>query len=237
MPKINNGSWFPWYPVQYRNDEKVQGLSWQARALWFELLNVLWTQKDCKLKINIAKISNLTKIPEDIIKEFWPEIMDPNDPLFESDDVYFWNKRLCKHRKKIETAYNAMVEGGKKGAAKRWGDGVPYRDPHKVPNGVSMLELDKEYTNNILSSSYSTIPSPIPSPNKKAQAYAQVENILDQVSEIGTYGSPKERDDITLKIMQKPAYSWRTVCDLSGNQIAAWKSKFVNAYISEASKG
>jgi len=227
----DEGSWFAWYPFQYRNDEKLQALPWQARGVWFELLNVLWTQPACKMKINFKRMANLIHIPVDVIKESWPDIAGDEDPLFEFDDDYFWSARLCEQRSKMETALEKMRAAGKKGAAKRYGMGHP--------KGSAMQEKEYKTSSNSFSSIENPIESPIGHPKKTpatwmkelhAEANQEADNLINQSGSIGMYGTPEGRNEITLQVMKKGYFSWSTICNLQQGTTPKWKAAFVDEY-------
>lgn len=122
--------YYRWYWRDFRADLQVQEMSWQARGLYRALLDECWASgsiPDGADPANAAAMQRITGAPHDIIATWWDQIR----PHFRRRGRKLINPRIERERKKAMQAHAAKVDGGKRGASKRWGgdDRSPMADP------------------------------------------------------------------------------------------------------------
>lgn len=90
--------WYKWYPKDFNVDEKVRMLSFEAKAVYRELLDIMWQSNECRLindYIRLHKATCPSKTIEEF-KEWFTEIQTPGDEIFKTskDKKWLYSKRL-----------------------------------------------------------------------------------------------------------------------------------------------
>ena len=131
--------WYPWYPRDYNQDEKVRMLSDDAELIYRRALDVLWQANDLQLPSNCYKLANALARGWDT-KRFelaWSEIQTPGFELLKTTDDGLWvySKRLKKEAEKIESLCQQRKIIGKKGGQAKAKQLVSKSSPKALANG------------------------------------------------------------------------------------------------------
>lgn len=110
--------WYPWYPKDFNQDEKVKSLSDDAELLYRRVLDVMWQASDLHLPSGCSLLHN--QIARGWIKErfevAWNELILPGFELLKTTDDGKWvySKRLCEEAQKIENISKIKSENASK---------------------------------------------------------------------------------------------------------------------------
>ena len=111
--------WFPWYPRDFNQDEKVRCLSDDGELLYRRALDVMWQANTLQLPSNCYKLANALARGWDQkrFEKAWNEIQTPGFELFQTtkDGEFIYSSRLKKEADKIEQLSNSRKKLGKLG--------------------------------------------------------------------------------------------------------------------------
>jgi len=98
--------WFPWYPRDFGQDEKVRALSDDAELIYRRVLDVMWQASDLHLPCNCRTLANQVARgwTSERFNDAWEEIMMPGFELLKTTDdgQKVYSKRLKREAEKIE---------------------------------------------------------------------------------------------------------------------------------------
>jgi len=111
--------WYPWYPRDFNQDEKVKCLSDDAELLYRRALDVMWQANTCQLPSNCLRLANALARGWTIerFQKAWEEIQNPGCELFKTTDDgnFIYSKRLLSELEKFTELSNRRKELGKIG--------------------------------------------------------------------------------------------------------------------------
>lgn len=70
-------------------------------------------------------------------------------------------------------------------------------------------------------------------PQKEDVAQERINEIMGQIRQVGSYGSPKWKDPIVADLLQR-RWSWSQLCAMTEEELKWWAKEFVEVYISLA---
>lgn len=112
--------WFPWYPADFNQDEKVRMLSDDAELLYRRVLDVLWQANDLQLPSNCQKLAKALarNWSSERFESAWSEIQTPGFELLKTTDDGDWiySKRLKLEAERFLKLSQERSIIGKKGA-------------------------------------------------------------------------------------------------------------------------
>ncbi len=100
--------WFPFYPDDFQNDEKVQFMSFADRGLYFSLICLMWIGDQCSVPADRRRLGEL------VFRGADRRLVDPHNHwcrnlrhLLELDAIY--PGKINRHNKLEERYFNARV--------------------------------------------------------------------------------------------------------------------------------
>lgn len=115
--------WYPWYPADFNQDEKVRMLSDDAELLYRRAIDVLWQASDLQLPSNCQKLAKALARgwSSERFESAWSEIQTPGFELLKTTDDGEWiySKRLkLESEKFLKISQERSINGKKGGKAK-----------------------------------------------------------------------------------------------------------------------
>lgn len=122
----------PWYSRDWLAD--TAHLSYEAKGIYFDILNYMWIRDDCQMPDDAAFVAALLKLPVKRWEQVRAILVDGPAPVLRVSGGFLYNKRLLAERTK------ALIKIGKRKAAAdtRWGN-----EP-----GANALQIEHEDTEN-----------------------------------------------------------------------------------------
>jgi hypothetical protein len=111
--------WYPWYPKDFNQDEKVRMLSDDAELVYRRALDVLWQANDQQMPSNCLALANALARgwSTERFKNAWDEIQKPEYELLKTTDDGKWvySKRLKLEAEKIASLCKIRRKSASKG--------------------------------------------------------------------------------------------------------------------------
>lgn len=130
--------WYPWYPKDFGQDEKVRCLPALAELVYRRALDLMWQSNRICLpnEIRLLAQSLGSGMSESEFDEVWKRIQYPDFELFKvsEDGKWVYSERLKREAAKIETIVNKRKIASEKGNKRRWGKDKKW-DPNGIANG------------------------------------------------------------------------------------------------------
>lgn len=119
MPEMTESAlpYYRWYVAEYRGSLRVQSLSWQARAIYREVLDEIWRSGCISDQLEI--IVSVSRIPRGTVEKHWPAVRGLLLPISGPDAQLLTSERLEAERTKIDKGRVQRVLAGKASAKAR----------------------------------------------------------------------------------------------------------------------
>ena len=115
--------WYPWYPRDFNQDEKVKCLSDDAELLYRRALDVMWQANTLQLPSNSLKLALALARgwSTERFENAWSEIQSDGFELLKTtkDGLFVYSERLCREAEKIKKLSKIRSEQGKKAKGKK----------------------------------------------------------------------------------------------------------------------
>lgn len=213
--------WYPWYPKDFNQDEKVKSLSDDAELLYRRALDVMWQANDQHLLSNCQLLLNQIARgwQKERFQNAWNELIFPGFELLKTteDGKWVYSKRLCDEAKKIQTINIKRKESGKKGGLTK-----AKQTPSKcLASAKQTLSHTYTYTD------IKEINKEKKNPTKKF--------IPPTLPEVIKYFS---ENGYKIEIAKKAFeyYSTASWKDSKGNQVRNWKQKMISVWFTDENR-
>lgn len=131
--------WFPWYPSDFNQDEKVRMLSDDAELLYRRALDVLWQANDLQLPSNCQKLAKALARgwSQERFENAWADIQTPGFELLKTTDDGQWvySKRLKIEADKYLNISERRKIIGKSGGLAKAKQKLSNCQPKHIANG------------------------------------------------------------------------------------------------------
>lgn len=185
------GIWFPFYVADWLADDKVAGLSYEAKGAYIDLLCYMWRSDDGWLPVSrVEKILGADKDPN-FFNRIISELLDENDPILRLQCERIASDRLL-HEK--EQAVKKSLTA-KQSAGRRWKP-TPKNKPLKSHNkNTSPKKCERNanamrtqcdgnanhsHSNNDLLTKVNKSESPPAAPTKLTESLGQLDQYFDE---------------------------------------------------------
>ena len=115
--------WYPWYPRDFNQDEKVKCLSDDAELLYRRALDVMWQATALQLPSNCLKLALALARgwTTERFEKAWSEVQTPGYELFKTTENgdFIYSERLSREADKIKRLSEIRSIQGSKGKAKQ----------------------------------------------------------------------------------------------------------------------
>lgn len=148
----------PFYMADFLNATSLW--SGEERALYMLLLAYQW--ENGGLPSTLDRLSIAVAYNRKVFNRLWQRV----SKKFQLQGEVLVNPRLEEHRRKIVQALERKAEGGRHGAANRWGnrqlelDGIANRLPNDIPSGIPTPSNDGIAMQSQSQSKSKTLPNP-----------------------------------------------------------------------------
>ena len=109
--------YYRWYVAEYRGSLRVQDISWQARAIYREVLDEIWRSGCIADEIQI--IASVSRVPIGVVIKHWPQVRNLLVPVPGLDGQLLTSERLEAERSKDDKARVQRSLAGQASAAAR----------------------------------------------------------------------------------------------------------------------
>jgi len=216
--------WYPWYPRDFNQDEKVKCLSDDAELLYRRALDVMWQANDLQLPSNCLKLANALARgwQKDRFESAWNEIQTSGFELFKTteDGLFIYSDRLKREVSKIETISNTRKELGKIGGQAK----AKQKLSNFQANGVANTKQKGSHTHTHTDINKTPI-SPLPKKQKTTFTPPTVQEVEAFFSEKG-YSTDSARRAFEY-------YSSGDWKDSRGTQVQNWKRKMIAVWFKD----
>ena len=115
--------WYPWYPRDFNQDEKVKCLSDDAELLYRRALDVMWQATALQLPSNCLKLALALARgwTTERFEKAWSEVQTPGYELFKTTENgdFIYSERLSREADKIKRLSEIRSIQGSKAKAKQ----------------------------------------------------------------------------------------------------------------------
>ncbi len=106
---------FPFYPKDWRSDEKVAYLTYEEKGVYVELLTFLWESSDATLPDNDKFLARILKITSGKWKELRETLIDGEFAVLQTDGARISQERLLSEWRKANDIKARRSDAGSKG--------------------------------------------------------------------------------------------------------------------------
>lgn len=140
--------WYPWYPRDFNQDEKVKCLSDDAELLYRRALDVMWQATALQLPSNCLKLALALARgwTTERFEKAWSEVQTPGYELFKTTENgdFIYSERLSREADKIKRLSEIRSIQGSKAKAKQLPSNCQAKGKQK-PNHTD-TDTDSIYT-------------------------------------------------------------------------------------------
>lgn len=109
--------YYRWYVADYRGSLRVQVLSWEARAIYRELLDEMW--RSGFVPNDVRQIAAIARVPLPVVREHWKAVRSLLIEVKDSRGQLLTSERLEAERGESDRLRADKARAGRAGGLKR----------------------------------------------------------------------------------------------------------------------